>query len=382
VPDRYHPRKVSSDRTQTVSSLPAERIAAFRLARHGLDPRAEPGSAVELVARLAGVQAQVLSSADLALRVRVPDHGPTGLSRLLWSERQLVKTWLMRGTLHIVAAEDLPVFVAALDLRVRPAFWYRNFHITPDELEALVEAIGDALGAEPMSRQALVAAVSDRVGPVLGGRLASGWGEFLKPAAWRGRLCHGPSEGAQVSFVRPDRWLGQWRTVPAEDARVELARRYVRLNGPVARDDLEWWIGAAGPTFRDAWRTLEPELIEVELKRFMLRADADAISGMEPSRAVRLIPGFDPYLLTHRRRGHLADEGGLARIYRQQGWISPVVLVGGRAVGIWSFERASNQVFVSVSLFDGQSRDIRTAIETEAAMIANHLGGALELSIG
>lgn len=103
---------------------------AFRLGRHDL--KRPTGDDIEAVARrLCGLHAQVLSAADLILWARVRGHRPGALHTALWDERSLVETWLMRGTLHLVPADDLPLYVGALDNRgTYQEAWLRWFDVT------------------------------------------------------------------------------------------------------------------------------------------------------------------------------------------------------------------------------------------------------------
>ena len=92
-----------------------------------------------------------MSSAELSLtRVRRPRAGRR--RDALWTDRTLVKTWAMRGTLHLVAASELPELVRA---RHRLAWlepvWLRYFGVTAAQMIALQDGIGDMLSDEPMT---------------------------------------------------------------------------------------------------------------------------------------------------------------------------------------------------------------------------------------
>ncbi len=322
-----------------------------------------------------------MSSADLSLWTRVNGHGPDDLSGALWQERTLVKTWLMRGTLHLVPADDLPVYTSALDPRGRyDAAWLRYFQVTADDMERLIEAVTDALDGRYLTRRELSERLAPRVGESVAKRLESGWGEFLKPVARRGRLCFGPSEGQTVTFARPDQWLGRWRDVPQEDAQAELVRRYLAAYGPATADDFDRWVGSARRArFRAAWQAVADELVEVAPKRFLLKADSDALETASASRTVRLLPAFDPYLLGHQDRTHLVEKEWSSRVYRTAGWVSPVVLQGGRVVGVWEQKRRGLKLVVRVEPLKALSRTEQAAVGAEAEALAAYLGGELEL---
>src|SRR5438105_3746711 len=108
------------------------RAAAWRIRRHHLVHRAPAGSLLAVASRLCGLHAQVLSSAELTAWARVKDLDRQAVRRALWEERTLVKTWAMRGTLHLLPASELPLWHAALGVSTRyltPARWQKYFGI-------------------------------------------------------------------------------------------------------------------------------------------------------------------------------------------------------------------------------------------------------------
>ena len=344
---------------------------ALRVERHFLNERAAPGSLVAVARRLCGLHAQVLSAADLQLWARVRDHGRDDLARALWEDRVLVKTWLMRGTLHAVPAEDLPLYVGALDNRGEYAgAWLRAFGTTAKEMERLIEAVRDALDGACLTRAELIAAVAPKVGKSAAKRLSSGWGEFLKPASRRGVLCFGPSRGQNVTFVRPDQWTGAWRTFERDEARTELLRRFLSSFAPVSADDYERWLGSVRRV-REPWDALADELVEIEPKRFVLAADVEKLSARP--KGVNVLGGFDPYVLFPHNDRPVPDEHR-DRVYRTAGWISQVIVVRGRAVGVWTHKKKGGTLELALEPFAPLSATTARAVERELDSLAAFLG--------
>src|SRR5262245_49588346 len=189
------------------------RAAAWRIRRHNLDQRAPAGSMLAVASRLCGLHAQVMSSAELTAWARVEDLDRQAVRRALWDDRTLVKTWAMRGTLHLLPSNELPLWHAALARSpwyLRAASWQKYFGITIEELGHLTEAIAAALDGRVMTREELMREAGRLTGsPAFSAKLVeSSWGIILKPAAFTGRLCFGPSQGQRVRFTRPDTWLG------------------------------------------------------------------------------------------------------------------------------------------------------------------------------
>src|SRR5260370_24164534 len=166
-------------------NLSRAQVNSWRLARQHLDKRVRRGQIEKVVSELCGVQAQVLSYAAFAIWARVEGITMQDVQDALWKHRSLVKTWAMRGTLHLLAASDLPVYVAA-----------RKMEIDVEERKRIVHAIREALDGRILTRERLADEVVARLGMSARVRkhMLSGWGNLLPPAAEQGYLCFGPSE--------------------------------------------------------------------------------------------------------------------------------------------------------------------------------------------
>jgi len=129
--------------------------AAWRARRHYLHEGAPAADMLAVASRLCGLHAQVMSSAELSLWARVENLKRGAVPNALWKERTLVKTWAMRGTLHLLPTAELPLWHAALRSSRRyrtPAFWKRVLGITLEELDSLTEAVGTVLAGRVMTR--------------------------------------------------------------------------------------------------------------------------------------------------------------------------------------------------------------------------------------
>jgi uncharacterized protein YcaQ len=195
----------------------------------------------------------------------------------------------------------------------------------------------------------------------------------LKLAAFAGMLICGPPDGQSVTFVRPDRWLSSWSPPPAEDAWREIVRRFLHAYGPASRDDFARWWGMPPATAGRMLRAAADELAEVDVEGrplWALRTDLAELAAAEALAGARLVPAFDVYVLGTRPREVLVDAEFEPRVFRQAGWISPVVLVGGRAAGVWthSVERAGLRVAVE------PFRPLTRAEQAELRREADRLG--------
>ena len=348
-----------------------------------------------VASRLCGLHAQIMSSAELAVWARVEGLDRQAVQRALWEDRTLVKTWAMRGTLHLLPAKELPLWHAALSTSrryLRPASWQKYFGITIEELDRLTEAVAAALDGRVMTREELVQEVGRLTGSAaFGAKVAeSSWGTILKPAAFTGRLCFGPSLGQRVRFTRPDTWLAEAGhspspTVDPQAAMAVVTRRFLAAYGPATHRDLaRWWGGSGISTARQWIASLGEEVSPVELdgmRAWMLAAHAREVREIPPGRSVRLLPGFDQYVVAASCHAeHLLPGDLRRRVYRPQGWISPVLLVNGRMEGTWRHEIKGSRVEISIEPFGKAPVWVRRGARQEAERLGAFLGRTLSLS--
>ncbi|MBZ5609175.1 MAG: winged helix DNA-binding domain-containing protein [Acidobacteriia bacterium] len=371
------------------------RAAAWRIRRHHLDRRAPAGSLLRVASRLCGLHAQVMSSAELTVWARVENLDRRAVQRALWEDRTLVKTWAMRGTLHLLPAGELPLWHAALSTSrryLRPAAWQNYFGITIQELDRLTDAVATALDNRVMTREELVREVARLTGSAtFAAKLGeSSWGTILKPAAFSGRLCFGPSLGQRVRFTHPDTWLAASSSaanskIDPQAAPAAITRRYLAAYGPATHHDLaRWWNGGGVGTARQWIASLGEEVTPVDVEgvqAWMLAVDARRVRELPPLRSVRLLPGFDQYVVAASHHAeHLLPGDFRRRVYRPQGWISPVLLVNGRMLGTWRHEMKSSRVEVVIHPFVMPPVWVRRAAAQEAERLAAFLGCTLSLA--
>lgn len=361
------------------SGLTWARVRAWRVARQRLDERVPKRRLLDVVREVCGLHAQVQSSAELQAWARVDGVTADDVREALWERRTLVRTWAMRGTLHVLSADDLPLYVAALRTHDRwwKGAWLRMIGHSADELRSILDAIHRSLGARPVTRERLTEKVAALVGSRARVRMGSGWGEMLKPAAFAGSLVSGPPRGQNVTFVRPDRWLKAWVVPEPQEAWREIVRRYLRTYGPATREEFARWWGMQPATAGRILKASADEVEEVEIEGWAgwtLIGDVAAMRKARLRLPVRLLPAFDVYVAGTRPKASLVDQRFEARVFRQAGWITPVVLIDGMVAGVWGHERRGAEIEVAVEPFGTLSAARRREVAEEADRLGIFLG--------
>ncbi len=373
---------------KTSSQSRIEQVTTFRLHRHHLLNEA-PADAVTICRDICGVQAQVMAAAYLQLWTRNHALRRAEIESALWKTRALVKTSLMRQTLHLIPTDEFPLYIAALrSSRVAaPLRVMARCGIAREEGEALTPVIMDALAAGPLDRAALAAAIRPKVSKRVRSWMDKVWSHARVPVA-EGLICYGQGENKEVTFIRVDQWLPHLNAKPMSEAEAQgaLLRKYLRAYGPATLSDFSHWSGIPMRDLKLLPALLEQEAVEIpggKKNCFLLRQDMPALNrGSRAKSSIRLLPIFDPYLLAHRDKDHLLPAKHYKRVYRNQGWISPVVLIDGVVAGVWSYKPQGKNLLVRIEPFGKLSRAERTEIEQEAHHLALFFGSALEFQIG
>ncbi len=264
--------------------------------------------------------------------------------------------------------------------------WQQWFGITPKQLDALRVVVREVLDGKVLTREDLVTAVTKHRGfGHVGDALRSGWGSLLKPLAWQGDLCFGPSQGNRVTFTTPGSASKYWAGVPEPDDAAPIAiAAYLRAYGPSTVDGFRSWL-TRGRTSKAQLRrwfdACRPRLAEVRVgneRAYVLAEDLDDLVATKPTRAVRLLPGFDQYVMGAGTEDvHILPAHRRRVVSKQSGWIAPVVVARGVVRGTW--EVGTDRL--AVAWFKEAGAVPRSALLDETARLSVIYGRRLRLEV-
>jgi Winged helix DNA-binding domain len=356
-----------------------------RLSQHALLTPRPNQELVAVVRAVGGIHAQMLPAAELSIGIRLESATRADVRRELWERRSLVKTYGLRGTVHLFPSDELGLWLSALRANRRPdeVKWLAYMGLAPAQKETIVAAIGEALDGRSLTRDELGQEVARRVGswateavsPAFGGK-SPRWLVALGAAANAGQLCFGPNQGSKVTFVRPDQWLGGWDALDEATALRAVFRRYLSAYGPATPRDFAQWFGLPPGVARTVMRAMIGELEEVEIegsKAWMLATERTE-SWPRAEDTVRLLPHFDCYLIGCHPRDRLVPawtnrvltRGGIGNI--------PLVVVDGVVAGLWQHRQKGRNLEVRVETFQPMSAAQHQQLESTVA----HLGKIVE----
>ena len=369
--------------------LSDDQLRFLRLRAQRLTPQ-HPGETLgvaQVVEEVCGIQAQDASAATLAVRSRSVGLVVTDVERALVHDHTIIRTWGPRGTLHLLASDDIgwllpllgPVFVAG-DRRRR-----EELGLSEEICVNGMRIMRSVLTYEgPLTRAELVERLSTK-GIRLEGQARP---HLLARAALEGLICFGPDHGNEPTYVLLQDWIDQNQTghsLSEEEAYAELTRRYLSAYGPATPGDQAAWSGLSLSKTRAAWQRIEGELLEVETTDspvWMLKTQASRLDELPPlTQIVRLLPRFDIYLLGYQKRDLTVSPQYAKRINAGGGIVHPTMLVNGRIVGTWKSKRVKNHFVVMVEPFERIAPELVEGLEAEIEDIARFLGVEVRMEV-
>ncbi len=359
--------------------MPARRIdpaglARVRAARQLLHRPTTATDPAEIARSIAGAQAQDVYAGPLTFRSRSRKLAAADIRRARTEERSLLRTWVMRMTIHLIPTDDagwcLPLFEPGIERWSRRRL--EQLGMPKGKQDKALRVVARALAEEgPLTRSE----VRERVEGA-GIKLNTQTGMHLALTAVVGGIaCLGPDRGKTTCLIRREDWLGKPPTLDRDRALAELARRYLSAFGPATDRDFAYWAGLPLRDVRGGLSAISRETDQVRIGDEEMLVMRGGLPRRPAKGQVRMLGNFDTYLLgwkdrefsvTGEHAAHVKEGGG--------GWIRPVIIEDGIVIGGWRSSRNGDRLEISFNLPKRERKRLGTKIDVEVADIARFEG--------
>jgi hypothetical protein len=354
-------------------------VASTEIVRRRLDAQRISSTTftrpAQVVDWLGAVQAQDYLGALWAVGLRLAESQERDVERAL-AERTIVRSWPMRGTLHLLAAADARWMIELLAPRAANA------------AKGRLRAMGLDDGVMATARRAFIANLEGgrhltrprayRVLEDVGVRTEGQRGlMILWQLAHEGLLCFGAREGKQPTLVLLEEWLPGAKRMPREEALGELARRYFAGHGPATPRDFAWWTGM---TIKDARRAIDiaGRLLQEESIAGASYWSARAAPPQGPRRiGGYALPAFDELFVGYADRAAAVDPAHAARLGTFD-ILGPVIVHNGRLVATWKRRLTGGKVVCTTSPLSPPNATMRSALRRALERYAGFLERDIE----
>ena len=366
------------------AQITLSRRDAHRLRLHAQRLAAQRGASVVETVRAAGaIQAQDRLGEQLGVGTRSTGLLATDVDQARNLDRSVARSWLMRGTLHLVPAEDLRWLLDLLGEEMdRKALKRRaDLEISVEDHARVLKLLRLELARRgPMTRAEIAESLRSANLPSEGQATP----HLLRSASMHGVMCFGPDRDGEPTHVLLDDWLPDG--VRPADPGAELARRYFSAYGPATQSDFRWWSGLPGADARRCLQAISDELVEVDLEgqSMWMTSEAAAEIGEVLAGAdnvLRVLGPFDPYLVGYARRDLDVPDHLLKRVNAGGGMIRSCALIDGRLVGTWDRKKRKRGLTVTLTAFEQLSEDAQAQLTTEFAELGRFLETEINWSL-
>lgn len=335
----------------------ASQVARLRLQTLGLaGPEPVAADPAGVVSHHLAMQGQDFPASRWAVGSRLP--GSTDPDVLAAFDRgEIVRSWPMRGTVHVVAAQDLPWMLEHIGPRALMGIQRRWRHLEINEpfLERARDIARELLrGGGRSTRPEFTAACRDAGLDMTGQRSY----HVVWYLSQTGTLVHGPTRDGEPELVLLEEWIPEPRSLDRAEALRELGLRYLAARGPATAEDLVHWTKL---TKKDARQALEVDgdaVVEVEGPGGPYRMLAEHLDTLDPDApgadgAVLALAAFDEHLLGYRVRDCVLDPEHATLVDPGRNGVFRWTLVAGaRVVGTWKRVRRTHHVVAELTPFE------------------------------
>ena len=361
-------------------------ILQDRLRAHSIS-RSRASTPIEVVKALGAVQSQDYEASLWAIGLRCGRKVTRTDVEDSIRKREITRTWLLRGTLHMSASEDIMWMIEPTRLRLRGIAEKRDKHLGlgPAIVEKAINAMEKALrGGKILTREEMYRIMVE-MGVPTGNNLGY---HMLYRAAWDGLICMGPQQGKEQTFVLLDEWVKRFRSPGKEEILRDMAISYFSGHGPATIRDFAWWSGLKASEARDGVKMAGKMLKKFDLNGNIYHTYSTPGSSVDDCGAI-LLPAFDEYVLGYSDRSLLTGEssggkGGsvaTSKYIHRNGVFLPTLLWNGKVMGTWKKQRSGKGVKVSVHPFAEPEREKIEGIQESAALYGEFLEKEVQLKI-
>ena len=309
-----------------------------------------PADTQTVVKDLCGVQAQFMSHALHALTIRCDTVDTSAL----------LKNWTLRGTAHLFAMDDLPLFIRPETYRLNdwtiPTWWNQrsDWSLTPERQKYFSEIIRAALADGPLGRDELKAVCrAQNMTEAEEASMFDPWGGGIRELCERGFLHYAPQE-QKVFCLTPE-----FTPMAKEDADLELARRYFTHFGPATVKDAAYFFGTTQAKVKSWLKQLPVSETTLDGRSYFY-IDQGLPTGDLPD--CQFLAGFDQLMLGYEKTESLfLPRDHMRQIFNLAGIVRPAILVNGTVAGWWNLKNHK----LKVTLFSPLDQELLTNAATK-----------------
>lgn len=297
---------------------------------------------LDAISHLGAVQAQEYDNGKWAFGLRIPNSTDEDIEKSI-KNKEIVRTWPMRGTLHFVAARDAKWMVKLLAPRVirKMNSYYKKADLSEKNFLKAKDILVPALkGRKQLTRPEIYKIWEEQNIKTQNQR-----GLFiLQYLSSEGLLCFGDKIGKQQTFVLMDEWIIDSINLENEQAVAELAKRYFTSHGPATVADFAWWSGLTRKEIVEGLEHLDLQKEKIGDREFYF----DKKIELKQSNNIFFLGAYDEYTVSYKDRTDIADTSNTFDLYTRNGFYS-IIVSEGKVAGTWRKDIVKDKIIIQAN---------------------------------
>jgi len=327
------------------------KISSLRL-QHQQISEPQFNNPADVVQWHSAMQAQDYLASLWAIGTRVKNATEQDVEQAILN-REIVRTWPLRGTLHFVAANDVR--------------WMLD--LSKERINARAKRVEKELGLDDkiftrtkkilekkfqnntqLSRDTLYNVLEQS-------KISTGSNRglhIISKLARDGFICFGSRMGKQQTLVLLEEWVKPTKKISRDEASAKLALQYFVSRGPATLQDFLWWSGLSPAEAKEGIELTKSKLIceTVDKQCYWLAPESNLKSGTKNSKKIHLLPSFDEYLIAYADRNASLDKDLFQRkIFTANGIFNPIIVIDGKVRGVWKRVIKKDTATVNLEIF-------------------------------
>ena len=328
----------------------------------------QPG---QTAAWFGAMQAQDYSGVKWGIGLRTAEATEGTINQAV-ADHSIIRTWLMRGSLHFAAGKDVRWMLKLLAPRIiaSSARRYKQLELSEEDFSDSYEILNRALNDKnPLTRAEIFHSL-DQAGISVEGQRGN---HILRRAGLEGVICYGPFKGKSETYVLLDDCGTDRLALEKDEALAELTLRYFQSHGPATLEDYRWWSGLRAADARTGINLNQPHLVEEIIGDFSYWFLEEQVQAINSAPSGVLLPAYDEYVLGYKARDLFLNPKFDTKAVSNNGVFRPVIVIDGQILGTWKHKVKRHSRSISLNSFKSmtgtQIKALEEAIDQYAAFV-------------
>jgi hypothetical protein len=342
-------------------------LSALYFERQLLHKKFKVHTPTQVAKTVCGVNAQRGITVYLSFWNRINNFNKNNLDTLLYHKKTLVKTWCMRGTVHVIPSDLFFMYIQAINpVRLIP----KNPGIPDEVYTHVINAL-----EKPQTKSEIAEKIQDKINCKTK-EVRTMVSRAVRVLGYKGIIVYAQPRGSkfftrECEFALTENWLPHIPCITQEDAQKQLLLYYLKCYGPATLHDFAYWTGFKMKETRELFQSVNIEEVEIEGNSYYV-TPGDSLDG-EGGGGIALLPEYDSYVMGHKEKSRILDLQYKSQVFLPLAGVAATMVRDGQVIGTWKMKKDGDTLLFSTHPFELMPEEDMEKIYKHMENIANFM---------